>query len=219
MEATDIQALWQQHEKRLDDSHNLNMALLREIKVDKAQNKLASLRYLPVSTLVFYLPLACYALYFAFMHREVWYFAFAGVIVGLAGIFFTLASIVQLYRLLTLDYNAPIVTLQKKVAQIKPAVLYNLRIAVWLLPFAPFVGVFVAQVLFGFDLTQYIGLGMIASFGAVTLILELLALWASKQLKAKNSTAAWVNWLLQGSGSQVDEALEFLEQLREFEQE
>jgi flavoprotein len=40
-----------------------------------------------------------------------------------------------------------------------------------------------------------------------------------RKLNPKNADKKWLNWLLQGSGSQVNEALEFLKEIDEFVEE
>lgn len=46
-----------------------------------------------------------------------------------------------------------------------------------------------------------------------------LALFIHHQLSSKNMDKKWLNWLLQGNGSQIGEALGFLKEIEEFEKE
>jgi len=66
------------------------------------------------------------------------------------------------------------------------------------------------------DILSY---NIIVSFGIVTILLEIISLLLLRALRPKNINKKWLNWLLQGSGSQVEEALGFLGQIREFEKE
>jgi len=219
MKDLSIQEIWQQNELLLDSTRKLNVSLLKEIKLDKARASLKRLLFLPISTLVFYLLIASYALYFVMVHAEKWYFVFSGAVVVLFSLMLVVTSIQQLKRILSVNYEAPVLQLQRDVVKIKTAVISNFRIGAWLLPFGPFVGLFVVKALFGFDLVELINFNMIISFGFVTILLEILSLLLLRALRPKNINKKWLNWLLQGSGSQVDEALGFLQQIETFEQE
>ena len=219
METSNIQEMWKQHENLLKSTRKLNTALLKEVKLEKVRSRLKSLLYLPVSTLIFYTIVASYGLYFTFVQSGTWYFAFSGAVVSLFSVLYIMVSIRQLKLILSVDYNAPVLILQKDISRIKSVVVTNLRIAAWLLPFGPFVGLFIIKALVGFDITTIIDINMLTSFGIVTILLEIIALLIARFLRPQNSNKKRVNWLLQGSGSQVDEALGFLNQVKEFENE
>lgn len=219
MESINIQDLWKQNEQLLESTRKLNGTLLREIKLDKSKSSVKRLLLLPVGTLIFYSFLALYGLYFMVAHWGTWYFMLAGGAIVFFSTWFVVASIGQLKRILSLDYDVPIVTLQRKLVQLKIAIVQNLRIAAYLLPFGPFVGLFFFKVIFDIDLMEVLNYNTIVSFGIVTIVLEIMSLLILRALRPKNSSEKWLNWLLQGSGSQVDEALGFLEQIKEFENE
>ncbi len=219
MENINIQDLWKQNEQLLENTRKLNGALLREVKLDKAKSSIKGLRFLPVSTLLFYSILASYALYFMVSHWGTWYFMLAGGAIAFFSIWLIITSIKQLKRILSLDYDAPIMKLQKKLAELKTAIAQNLRIAAYLLPFGPFVGLFFFKVVFDIDLMDVLNYNMIVSFGIVTILLEVLSLGILRALRSKNMNKKWLNWLLLGSGNQVNEALQYLEEIEEFQVE
>jgi len=219
MENINIQDLWKQNEQLLENTRKLNGALLREVKLDKAKSSIKGLRFLPVSTLLFYSILASYALYFMVSHWGTWYFMLAGGAIAFFSIWLVITSFKQLKRILFLDYDAPIMKLQKKLAELKTAIVQNLRIAAYLLPFGPFVGLFFFKVVFDIDLMDVLNYTMIVSFGIVTILLEVLSLGILRALRSKNMNKKWLNWLLLGSGNQVNEALQYLEEIEEFQVE
>lgn len=217
MENLTIQELWKQNETFLESTRKLNESLLKEVKTNQAKSSLKGLLFMPVATLAFYLLTASYGLYFTSIHLQTWYFAFSGLVVTLFSILFVASSIKQLKQILSIDYNAPILKLQKEISRIKTSVIHNLRIAAWLLPFAPFVGIVFIKAVFDFNLAAQINYNIIYTFGGITIILEILSLLALRALRPKNINKKWLNWLLQKSGSQVDEALGFLKQINDFE--
>ena len=60
---------------------------------------------------------------------------------------------------------------------------------------------------------------MLYMYAVMSLLLLVVAFFASKSIAKDKVSSKWVNWLLQGSGSQVDEALGFINQIQEFEKE
>ena len=111
------------------------------------------------------------------------------------------------------------VKIQKKLASLKTAIIQNLRIAAWFLPFGPFVGLFVCKALFDMDLMALLDFNMIVSFGITTILLEVVSLLILKALHPNRMNKKWLNWLLQGSGSQVNDALEDLKSIENFQTE
>jgi len=214
-----IQQIWKQNERLLENTRALNVTLLKEVKLDKAKSSLKSLLFLPASTMVFFIIAASYAMYFAVLNWGTWYFMFSGAIVALFSIMLVVSSIKQLKQILSVNYNAPILKLQKEVSQIKLLVIHNLRIATWALPFGPFIGLFLIKALFDVDLVQLINFNMVVSFGVTTIVLVVLSLLFLRALRPQSLNKNWLNWLLLGSGSQVNEALGFLSQIEEFENE
>ncbi len=219
MENDSIQEIWRQNEALLDNSRQLNLSLLKEVKLDKAQSSLRSLLFLPVSTGIFFTFAAFYALNFVIMHMSSWYFAFSGSVVAVFSIMYLVSSIKQLTHILSVDYEAPVVKLQKKMVQIKTSVITNLKIVAWALPFSPFIGLFLIKVLFNFDMTTLLNFHLIIAFVMITLLLGLFSSFILRALRRKNLHKKGLNWFLQGSGNQVDEALGFLHQIEEFEKE
>lgn len=219
MENLSIQDIWRQNETILDTTRKLNLNLLKEIKLDQAKSSLRSLLFLPISTMIFFIIVAFYAMYFAVSYLDDWYFIFCGGIISFFSIWYVISSIRQLKNILSIDYSASIIQLQKDFTTIKLSILRNLRIAAYLLPFGPFVGVFVAKVIFNIDLMNLIKYDTITELSITFIALEIISFVILNALRPKNINKSWVKWLMIGSGSQVDEAITFLEDIQEFEQE
>lgn len=219
MENLDIQNLWKQSEALLEANRKLNLTLLKEIKLDKAKSSINSLLFLPISTLAFYTIVGFYGIYFAIVNSEHWYFAFSGAVVALFSFWLVWSSIKQLKLILSINYSEAVVKIQKKLASLNTAIIQNLRIAAWLLPFGPFVGLFVCKALFDIDLIALLDFNMIISLGIATVIFEVVSLFILKALHPKRMNKNWLNWLLQGSGSQVNDALEYLKAIEDFQTE
>lgn len=219
MEQSDIQKLWKQSEALLDENRKLNLTLLKEIKLDKAKSSLIGLMFLPISTLTIYTIIGFYAIYFTINNSLQWYFTFSGSIVTFFSFWLVWSSIKQLKLITSIDYTEAVVKIQKKIAKLKIAVVQNLRIVAWLLPFGPFVGIFFIKVIFHVDIMSLLDFNMILSFGILTVLLEVISLILLKALHPKRINSKWLNWLLSGSGSQVNEALKYLSAIEDFQKE
>jgi hypothetical protein len=219
MENIDIQNLWKQSEALLKENRKLNLSLLKEMKLDKARSSVNSLLFLPLSTMLFYTIIGFYAVYFTIENTQFWYFAFSGTVVAFFSFWLVLSSIKQLKLILSIDYTQTVIKIQEKLAKLKTAIVQNLRIAAWLLPFGPFVGLFFFKAIFNIDLMVLLGFNMIMSFGIATIILEVVSLLLLRALHLKRFNSKWLNWLLLGNGSQVNDALRYLKTIEDFKTE
>lgn len=219
MENLNIHEIWQQHESRLTSSHKLNIKLLKEVKISQAKSSLKSLLFLPISSLIFFIAMAFYGLHFTVTTWSSWYFTFAGIIVTTFSLAYTLNSIKQLKQILTIDYKSPVIKLQQEMSRLKSSVIVNLKLAVGILPFAPFLTIFTFKSLFDYNMVESLSVTKLFIYGSISLLLLLVSILAFRALNSHTSNPTWLNWLLKGSGSQVDEALSFLQEISEFENE
>ncbi len=217
MKITNIQAAWQQQESKLEATRKLNLEALKELKLEKTGSKVKQLLFLPITTLLFFTFIACYGIYFFIQHWGIWYFAFSGGVVTFFSMAFIVSSVRQLGVILQLDYRQPVVNVQRQLSVVKISVLKNLKIAAAVLPFSPFVGLLVIKAIFNYNITQLISIEQLGIFAIVTLILQILALFISNKLNIKNSNKKYINWLLKGNGSQIDEAQQLLKEIESFE--
>lgn len=212
-----IQEVWKQHETALEESRKLNLSLLKEVKIDKAKSSLKSLLYLPISTLIFFAIALIYCMSFIVANWFVWYFALSGAGVFIFSLLFVVLSIRQIVYILSIDYDVPIIQLQKNLSQIKSSIVDNLRLASWILPCSPLMNIFFFKVLWNVDIVDNMSNKMAYIYAAVFIALVVVSIILSKLLTRKNINKKWMSWLLHGSGSQVDEALGFLREIKEFE--
>ena len=217
MDIEQLRDAWQNQEQKLEATRSLNISVLKELKLDKAKSKINQLLFLPISSLVFFSLLICFTVQFLIRNLETWYFAFSASIILFFSFAFVVSSVRQLHDILSLDYQQPVTILQRKFSNLKLSILFNLKIAAAILPFSPFVGIFVLKVLFDFDATEFISLQQIWIFAGITVILQILALFFSAKLKSKNADKNYINWLLKGNGSQIEEAKSFLAEIEDFE--
>ncbi len=109
MDIKQLRDAWQNQEQKLEATRSLNIAVLKELKLDKAKSKINQLLFLPIISLVFF------SLFFSFA--------------------FVVSSVRQLHGILSLDYQQPVTILQRQLSNLKLSILFNLKIAAAILPF------------------------------------------------------------------------------------
>lgn len=219
MDLSNLQQTWNRLEDKLEKSNRLNLELLRKVNLDRAQNKLKGLVWQQAITIAFYLLAGSYFIHFSATHWENWHYVIAGGILAGWSFIASASAIHQLQLILTIDYSIPVLQLQKRLMSIKTAIIKNLRIAVWMLPFYMAFVVWISEVLFGIDFIAITDISALSWNFILSGLLIPVAWWMHRKLNPKNADKKWLNWLLQGSGSQVNEALEFLREIEEFERD
>ncbi|NBC04628.1 MAG: hypothetical protein GVY20_13100 [Bacteroidetes bacterium] len=219
MDLSNLQQTWNRFEKKLDQNRQLNLYLLRKVNLEKTKSKLSSLIWQQALTIIFYLIAGSWFIYFSAFHWGNWTSMFSGGILAVWSFIATASAIYQLQLILNLDYSKPVIQLQKKLMTLKTSIIRNLRLAGWVLPFYMAFVVVGFQVLFGVDIIHEMEPQVLVWNGIFSVTLIFVSLWIHKKLSPKNADKDWLNWLIQGSGSQVNEALEFLKEIDEFEKE
>lgn len=219
MDLSNLQDMWNRFEQKLEKSTRLNLELLKKVNVNRVQNKLKSLVWQQSITIAFYILAGAYFMHFCAIHWENWHYVISGGILAIWSFIASASAIHQLQLILTIDYSMPVLQLQKRLMRIKTAIIKNLRIAVWVLPFYMAFVVWISEVLFGIDFIAITGISALSWNFILSGLLIPAAWWMHGKLNPKNADKMWLNWLLQGSGSQVNEALEFLKEIDQFERE
>jgi hypothetical protein len=213
-ELDNLKKLWQEQEQKLEQSMALNLSLLKETKLDKAQNQLVSLIWMSSLTAAFYIAALWYFVFFAFHNLDNWHFVLAGGILTVWSGAIALGSILQLKSILTLDYAKPVAELQKQLQEIKFTIIRFLRLALMIIPFYLVFLEVIFQVMFNVD--------FVALMDPLWVILQPVVLlpiviWLYIKLSPKNAEKKWMNWLLQGNGSQIKSAQNFIQEINQLQ--
>lgn len=216
MDLSNLQQTWNRFEKKLDQNRQLNLHLLRKVNLEKTKLKLSSLIWQQALTIIFYMMAGSWFMYFSATHWGNWSFVISGVILAVWSFIATASAIYQLQLILTLDYSLPVIQLQKKLMVLKTSIIRNLRFVGWVLPFYMAFVVVGFQVLFGVDIIREMETQVLVWNTIFSVFLIFVSLWIHKKLSPKNANKDWLNWLIQGSGSQVNDALKFLKEIDDF---
>lgn len=214
-----IQETWNRHEKKLDQSLKLNLVLLKKVNLSNARSKLNSLIWQNAATIIFFFTVAMYGIVFAIENNQVLHYLISGLVLAFWAGAFSFGSANQLKKILKLDYSLPILELQKKLIAIKLSILKYLRLIVWTLPFHLAFMIITFKSIYGVDIIAQNSKEWLAWNFALSGLFLVIAIYFQTKSIEENLNKKWINWLLQGSGSQINEALVFMKEIEEFEKE
>ena len=214
-----LQEAWARHETILEKNRKLNLELLRKVNLKSAKSKVNRLVWQNVATIIFYSLTALYFIKFTVDHWSVWYFVLSGFLITGWCLAIAYGAVKQLRLILSIDYSRPLTELQKTLAKIKLVVVKNLRLAGWALPFYWAFMIVFFEILSGTDIIEHADRAWLIRNGLLSIGFIGLAIFIHQKLNEENLDKKWINWLLQGSGSQLNEAQVFLKEIEDFERE
>ncbi len=219
MEIDELKKIWRVYDQKLERNWQLNLHLLRQTNLDKAKSKLRYLVMLHAFSLAICIPLCLLFLYFVFSHIEAFHFVLAGSILFFWTAFVAYSAIEQLRIIQHVDYSAPVIIIQKKLASLKLVMIKYLRLGIWIMPF------YVAHILLWFELIFDLDMYQVADqrwwisqviFSLIVIVP--LTVWLYRKLSPKNVNKAWMKKLIGGSGGkQLNDAIACLEEIEKFE--
>lgn len=222
MELDELKIAWQALDRRLERSEALQAALQRELSLNHTRSALRRWAWLPGSELVVSLLVAWLAGGFL---GDGWPQVIAAPtgalpagIVLMLGAISSAAAIRQLVAVFTLDYAAPVLQIQRRLAQARALRirLTQLGLLLWL-PLWPMFVVFVVQWGLGFEIyRQFAASWLLANMG-FGLVLALGLVWLARRHGEALSHWRLLRWLsasiagrgLVAAGSWVDEVARF----------
>ncbi|WP_018275227.1 hypothetical protein WKI13_02810 [Teredinibacter turnerae] len=211
-----LERLWQDQNSAIQQQFHLNLETLRGLKIMKAQSHLNNYLGLNILSLLLGCLFSSFVLFFAFNHAEQTHLLSAGLVLSVWGVFICTGAVMQIRRILMLDYSAPVLKLQQQLQHIRLSALIHTRTAVLIVPFYPAFLLVMAQALLGFDLLQNASQGWLLLHAALSLLLLPATLWLYRALAPENIDKPGIRWLMQGNGSQALAAIYELNRQRRF---
>ena len=212
MEESELKNLWQQYDKKLEMSLELNLRNFEAIQTQKAKSKL---RLLVIQKLIGIVLGIAWVLFLAWVvyYNLALSKIFFVISVGMIMLITTISIVVYLKHLVLINqinYSESITDTQKKIALLQSSIINIVRISFLQIPFYT---------------TFYINNSMIQNGNAVLWIIQIiitisfiiLTVWLYKNISYKNIHRKWLKILLGGSGwTSVTKAMEFLDEIDEF---
>jgi len=216
----DIQQLWSQLSDKLDRNWKLNLEVIKSTNLGKAKKKMTSLIWILAFTLLFYGAASYLLIKMIVLNWGSTPIVVSGIILAVWTLMICIGTVQELELISRLDYSQPVTVLQKQLGQIRLIIIKYFRLISWILPFSfAFIPPFF-MVLFGIDITAEAPINWMVWNVVIVIALFLpITLWINKKLSIKNADKDWMQSVLKGSGSQINEAIVLLQEIEKFEKE
>jgi len=210
-----LQELWQLSSQEMEKSKALNLLVLKKINIQGAKRKLNPLIWINTLTLIFYIAVIIFSMSFVYEFKDKLHYVISAAIISLWSLTIIIGAINQLKLILSLDYSEPVLILQKKLIQIKLMGLAYFKLALMIIPFNLAFIIMGSELFFSVDLLQDEIPKWVERHIWISLLLIIPSLWIYQGLNPKNINRKWLQWLMQGTGSQIDEALNLFKEIED----
>lgn len=219
MNLDDLQTHWAEYDRKLDLSLRLNMRLVRESILQKADTSLRRLSLLiAIETAINFVAVAWLGS-FAAEHFRSPELLIPAVILDVVAIVLLAVGIRQVIALRTIDYSEPVLAIQKRVETLR---IERMRITKWILILAPLLWipllVVMVQGLFGVSFFEVLPIRWIATNVIFGLVVIPLMIFLSDRYADRMQRSPIVQRLMNDiAGRNLNAATAHLAELREFE--
>ena len=221
MEIEDMKRLWEEQNRKLDASLRLNTRILRESVLGKAATAMTRLSWLLVPEILLNFVVVVWLGSFIADHIREARFLIPALVLDLGAMALFIDGIRQLVAILSIDYSAPIVTIQKRLGELK---IQQVRITMLTLLTAPLLWIPLLIValksLLNLDAYMIFSGSWLAANVAFGVAVILLGVWISRRTAGWRKRSPLVQRLMRNIGGyNLNAATGFLSSLARFEEE
>ncbi|MGH8192875.1 MAG: hypothetical protein ACREQ8_00545 [Woeseiaceae bacterium] len=119
MELDDLKTAWQEMERRLEKSENLNLQFFNERRLDKVKSALRWFGWAQAIELAVWFALVVIVAPFWIEHRETAHFLVSGLVLHAYGVAAICLGTVQLLMIGRIRFSRPVLVIQKHVAELR----------------------------------------------------------------------------------------------------
>lgn len=225
MEQEEIQKMWQEFDKKLDKSIQLNINQLEKINLDKTQSQLRKFLRTPLYGLAIGLVLQVFLVGFMVNHMTVVAFIAPAILISCFVLLQIIFSIYQASTIVNLSYDTPIIAIQKVLARLSIKRIRYLLVTRFAYPLLWVPVLAICSKAF-FDLNLYLHLEQwwILLMISIGLLFFIFGIWLSKEYGAQNIKSKWLNKLMANiakndiTGKNLIVAISFLNTIENFEE-
>ena len=221
MELQELQNIWAEYDRKLDRSLQVNMQLLRQLKLDKVESKTRGLFILKLVETVWVAAIIGYLVSFITQYLNQWPLVLSGLVVLAFAAMGFVSDIRQLSIImqLKLGYDDAIAPIQKKIESLKTVIIDYIKYGLLFIPCYPFLMIVAGKTFMHVDFTENARRAYFLSNVAVGAVLAVPIIWIFVELSRKD-IKPWAKNLLSGSGwFQANAAADFLKEIENFEKE
>ena len=219
MEFDDMKSAWQTLDRRLEQQHVLNLQLFRDARVDKARSGLRPLFWGQIAQIFFGVLMIVLGVSVWSSHREIPNLLISGIIVHVYGVVAIMLAGITLGMIGRLDYSAPVLVIQRQLAQLRTFYIRNGMIVglSWWLFWIPFVACFFAWLA---NVDFFANMGASIVWCVAVGIVGLFATWGFHRWAQRSGRTRLANAMNNAmTGSSLRKAQSILDEIKRFEQE
>jgi hypothetical protein len=221
MDLQDMKNLWAEYDRKLETSLRLNTRILREMNLSKVDSSLKRLSRLLIFELVQDLAAVILLGMFIASHIGEMRFLAPALLLDVCAVSFLIRSGRQFAALHSLDYSAPVVTIQKQLAALR---IERIRVTKWVLLLCPLLWapllVVALEGLFGLDAYLFLDGTWLAANLLLGLAFIPLMLWVARRVAGRWQGSPLFQSLMDDlAGRSLVAATGFLNELSRFEEE
>jgi hypothetical protein len=221
MELDELKIAWQALEARVDAGLDRNLALLRELKLDKTRSALRWLRFPPLLALAQSVVAALLLDLFLATHLHEAGFVIPALLLQVVVLYSIVTGCRQLMTIARIDYSAPVIATQRTLGELRASRIRDMQRILLLSPllWTPLV-IVLAKGLLGIDLYRGYGATWLAWNLVFGLAVIPLAILIARRYAGRLRGSRFMQRLADDiAGRSLVTAMGFLDEIRQFEKE
>lgn len=218
METSELNRILETYNTKLDQNLSLNKTVLKNIQLEKSRKKTRTILVYRTIELLFFAFLALFVGNYVATHWSQTHLAISGSIVGVFVLIALSGSIGQVALLQQIDFSKPLVDIRKKIELVNVHELLFVKLVFLSAPVWWSYSLVALDAFLGFDLYPHLDSAFVQRYLVLNAVLVFPIIWLFNKLTYKNLHIQWVGKTIRFiSGTKTIKALEFLNEIEEFE--
>lgn len=218
MEARELKNILEAYDRKLDRNLKLNTAALKNINLEKSEKKTRTVLVYRVIELISFALLALFLGNYITTNWGQTHLALSGIIIHVFTLIALIGSIGQVVLLQQIDFIKPIVDIRKKIERVNAHGLLFVKLIFLSAPIWWSYAIVAIDIFLDVDLYTNLEHDFVTRYLIVNALLLIPLIWLFNKLTYKNLHVQWVRKTIEFlSGTKTRKALEFLNNIEEFE--
>ena len=218
MEASELKNILEAYDRKLDRNLKLNNAALKNINLEKSEKKTRTVLVHRVIELISFALLALFMGNYIATNWGQTHLVISGIMVHVFTLIALIGSIGQVVLLQQIDFTKPIVDIRKKIELVNAHGLLFVKLIFLSAPIWWSYAIVAIDTFLDVDLYTHLETDFVIRYLIINALLLIPLIWLFNKLTYKNLHLIWVRKTIEFlSGTKTRKALEFLNDLEEFE--
>ncbi len=218
MEASELKNILEAYDRKLDRNLKLNSAALKNLNLEKSEKKTRTVLVYRVIELISYALLALFMGNYIATNWGQTHLAISGSIVGIFTLMALAGSVGQVVLLQQIDFTKPLVDIRKKIELVNTHGLLFVKLIFLSAPIWWSYAIVAFDIFLDIDLYVHLEPDFVTRYLIINGLLLIPFIWLFKKLSYRNLHIKWVRKTISFlAGTKTKKALEFLNDIEEFE--